>query len=462
MIGYASQLFDGTGRGGKLRQLAREARAQHLRVWIWVREFEGVPPEFVDNGVVQLDRAGVWEWLERRYERLFAEYPEFDGLVLTFHETQYKIFSPRQVRSALAMPDRFARMIDTIEGVCARRGKDFIVRSFLYEPREMEWFKEGYGKASPRAMIQIKCEPHDWQPFYPDDPLIGAFPGRKAIIEFDGSSEYTGRNRVPYTQPEYFERRWRYDQSKGVAGYNIRLDHAGYDAIRTPNEINIYAMSRMAEDASVTGEQIWKEWTRKRYGEAAAPHVEAALRPTFDIVNKSFFALRFWITNHTKLPDFAYADSHIRSRTLAKWYPNEPAHKEMERRLSTPDPELLEQILAEKDEALAAADGCLQALGRAHAWLTPEQFADLYWRLSLLRRTAMVWRLHAEAFFGLKVLQARHRAPGLRERISRALQALSRQAEVSEADPRIGSAPPASAREIRIVVEDLRKRLAAL
>ncbi len=29
--------------------------------------------------------------------------------------------------------------------------------------------KEGYAKTNPHVMIQTKCEPHDLDPFYPDD-----------------------------------------------------------------------------------------------------------------------------------------------------------------------------------------------------------------------------------------------------------------------------------------------------
>ncbi len=100
MIGYASQLFDGTDRGEKLRQLANQAHAQNLRVWIWVREFQDVPDRFLENRVVQLDRPGFWDWLASRYEEVFTKYPEFDGVILTFHETQYKVFDPKQVASA--------------------------------------------------------------------------------------------------------------------------------------------------------------------------------------------------------------------------------------------------------------------------------------------------------------------------------------------------------------------------
>jgi hypothetical protein len=461
MIGYASELFNGTERGSQLTRLTDAAHAEKLKVWIWVREFENVPPEYMAGGMVQMDRPGFWEWLAGRYQHLFSAYPSFDGLMLTFEESPYQIFNPAKVASSLPIPDRFARLIDTIDEVCRRFHKEFIVRSFFYEPEQMEWFREGYAKTNSHVMVQTKCEPHDWDPFYPDDSMIGAFPGRKQIIEFDGSSEYTGKNRIPYTQPEYFERRWRYDLGKpGVDGYNIRVDHAGYDALHTPNEINIYAMWRLTQDPHVTAAEVWKEWTEKRYGKAAAPEIEQALRPTFDIVNLSFFALQFWITAHSSLPSFSYADEHLHSRSLAKWCPGEPKYKDLEGRLAQPDPELLERILAEKDAAIALAHGALRHLQNSKPLISPEQYDDLYWRLSLAERTAIVWKLHAEALFGFKVLACGHQVPGLAERVQRALTALQEEADVSDRDPRIGTAPPASAREIRDFVVDLGARMA--
>jgi hypothetical protein len=147
---------------------------------------------------------------------------------------------------------------------------------------------------------------------------------------------------------------------------------------------------------------------------------------------------------------------------MAKWYPEEPKYKELEDRLARPDPQLLERILAEKDSAIALAQGALQHLYNAKAHLTPAQYDDLYWRLSLAERTAVVWKLHAEALFGYKVLAAGHRVPGLVERVARAMAALQAEAGLSDTDPRIGTAPPASAREIRDFVADLGTRMANL
>lgn len=457
MIGEVSQLYDGTDRGNNLRKLASEAHALGLRVWIWIHELEyDVPAHYLTGKAVHLDRPGFWNWLASKYEKLFNDYPEFDGMILTFHETEYKIFRDNEVRSELSMPERFAKMINTIDHVCARHNKDFVVRSFLYEPRELQWFAEGLKIVHPRVMLQSKCVPHDWQPFYPHNSIIGKFPERKLIVEFDCSSEFTGKNRIAYTSPEYFEHRWRHDLSQpGMVGYNARIDHDGYDALYTPNEINIYTLYRMTENSQIKAGDIWKEWTTKRYGDEAAILVEKALRLSFDIVNKSFFVLEFWITNHSKLPSFGYADGHISSRTIAKWKPKEPKYQQLEKQLNYPDVELLERILAEKDEAIALADEALFYLRRAKPFLTGEQYDDLYWRLDLLRRVATVWKLHAEAFFGYKVLACGHKVPGLKQRIHRALNGLYHQAKVSEITG-ITEKPPASSEEIRKVADELK------
>jgi len=76
-----------------------------------------------------------------------------------------------------------------------------------------------------------------------------------------------------------------------------------------------------------------------------------------------------------------------------------------------------------------------------------------------LERTAVVWKLQAEALFGYKVLAAGHAVPGLSERVKRALAALLNEAAISDRDPRIGNDPPASAGEIRKFVADIRKGL---
>jgi hypothetical protein len=361
------------------------------------------------------------------------------------------------------MPNRFNKLISTIHDVCLSYNKELVVRTFLYEPIELEWVKQGLLKSNRNVIVQSKCVPHDWDPYYPHNPLIGAFPENRQIVEFDCSSEFTGKNRIPYTSPEYFAYRWHYGlQTEEVVGYNARLDHGGFDALYTQNEINVYTLHRLTENPDLSASDIWKEWITLRYNSQVLPYLKAALAPSFEIVNKSFFPLKFWITNHSILPSFKYADGHISSRTLAKWIPDNPYYKEIENRLNHPDPELLEMILAEKDSAIALAEESLHALVNAKPYLTATQYDDLYWRFFLLHRTAIVWKLHAEAFFGYKLLQEHYEIPGLEERVARAISALHREAEVSEKIPGMEEVPPTSAVEIKEVAAELNKKLISI
>ena len=181
---------------------------------------------------------------------------------------------------------------------------------------------------------------------------------------------------------------------------------------------------RLTEDPNIKATDIWEEWITLRYNAKAFPSLKEALAPSFEIVNKSFFPLQFWITNHSKLPKFKYANGHISSRTIAKWKPDQTIYKELENRLNHPDPNLIEMILAEKDSAIALAEEALQSLQPAKSYLTSEQYDDLYWRIFLLHRTAIIWRLHAEAFFGYKVLHEGYQVPGLKSRVRRAIASL--------------------------------------
>ncbi len=461
MIYRVSQLYQAPERAERLKQLSREAQTLDLKVWIWVHELEeDVPDRYLEEDAVYIDRPGFWEWLQTKYENLFIDFPGFDGIILTFHETRFKLFSNEEVKSSLSMPNRFAKMINTIHSACIKYDKDFVVRSFLYEPQEMDWFSQGLEKVDEEVILQSKCVPHDWQPYYPHNYIIGKFPNRPLIVEFDCSSEYTGKNRIPYTSPDYFTYRWGYAIGQpGVIGYTARLDHGGYDAVYTPNEINLYTLYRLTQNPALSAEQIWRDWLEARYNSTAAPLLQKALEPSFEVVNKSLFVKKFWITNHSKLPDFDYANSHIQSHSTAKWMPQDTTLKRIELRLANPDMPSLEWILAEKDTAVVLAAEGLQYLEKAQKYLNPQQYNDLYWRLALLQRVAVVWRLYAEAFFAYKVLTGGNEVPGLRERIKRVIDTLALYSNSRTNIPGLHSKPPASVKEVQTVTEELKNML---
>ena len=451
MIANVPHLFNEPVRARILMMLADEAHKYDLKVWLWLHELEGVPDQFLADGRIQIDKEGFWDWLAARYERLFTKCPVFDGIMLTFHETEYKIFRDSEVQSSLSIPERFARMINTIDDVCAKYDKDFVVRSFLYEPKELQWFSDGLKKVHSRVMLQAKCMPHDFSPHYPHNPIIGRYRRRKLIVEFSPSEGFYGASTMPFASPEYFEWRWRYDLAQpGVVGYNARLDQS-VDALNNPQEIDLYTLYRMSEDSKITSKDIWDEWTRLRYNEKAAPYIEEALKVTREMSEKALYFKKFWVIRHSGIPDFFYASGHITSRSLVKWAQENPEYRKTEKKLLHPDPQFFEDLLREKDEAMALVHRSLGHLEKARPYLRDDQYIHLVRWMNIAERNIVLVRLWTEAFFGFKVLAEGHEVPGLKQRVERAVDALLLQAEASEIDPR-----PQSAGVLRRAALDIR------
>ncbi|WP_339713015.1 hypothetical protein [uncultured Kriegella sp.] len=403
LYGTGARKTEKNGVGEKLRELAKYAHDKDLKVWIWTHELADVPAKYLKEGIVQMDAPGFWKWLEDRYAKMFLDFPEFDGLMMTFHETQYKIFDNSEVASKLSMPDRFQKLINSIYKSCKKNKKELIVRTFVYEPEQLEWLKQGLDNVSDDIMVQSKCIPHDWEPFYPHNPLIGAFRNKKQIVEFDCSSEYTGRNHIPYTSPEYFSYRWKYDMTfPKVVGYNARLDHAGFDALFTPNEINIYTLAKITQNPEMSPDEIWVNWAKERYGQGASKGIIDVLKPSFDIVNKLFFPQGVWFTRHSWLPAFDYADSHI--SYINKWYKEE--YIDVTEELTNPNMETFSQVREEKDEAIRLIQKSLWQLLSVKGKIKEKEYNDLQERFTLLLQTGLIWKSHITAFMGLKLLKS--------------------------------------------------------
>ena len=386
-------------QGKQLKKVAQLARERGIETWIWVHELEDIPDTFKIANKVNLDHEGLWGYLAKRYEKIFQDYPEFAGLQITFHETEYKIFDNDQVVSKMSMPDRFEQLIKTLNDVCLKFKKKLVIRTFLYESAEYEWVKEGLLKSDNSIYVQIKCVANDWQPFFTHNTMIGAFPNKKQIIEYDASAEYMGRNFIVWAAPHYFQYRWKHAvQFPQVVGYNVRLDHSGYDALFTPNEINIYALSKLMDDPAYDMEQLWREWASKKYGEEASAAAMEILRPTFDMVNKLYFPQGVWFGNHSKLTHYEYAENRI--PYIAQW---DKSWQPLVDELMNPTKETLLRLVAEKDEALVLVQKALWKLQESKPLFKESDFEDLNERLLFQLHLTMLYKSNVKLYWGVKL-----------------------------------------------------------
>ena len=375
------------------------AHSKSMTVHVWTHEFAGIPPE-VTREKNWFDKPAVWDLLDKRYTKLFEVMPDLDGVVLTFHETEIKVFD---VKSKLPLAERVAKLINHLHAVCKKSEKTLVVRTFAYEPKEVEGIAKAFAMIDPDIVLMSKCVPHDWEIFYPHNLSIGRYSDRKHIIEFDPGAEFYGKGHVPYLYPEYLHFRLQYARARNTYGYVARVERQGDNPPAVPgigknsglNEINLYAMKRFSEDPSVTPDQVWKEYMGKRVG--SGPHVEPlieAMKLTDDVLNRCYFMLGCWYNNHSKLPGKGYADSHI--QYMRKW---NAAYDPVCARLKNPDARTVVEVFRESAESVTLAQRALGKLNEARKAGLPDKHFKVYEeQLTKLLATAKTWEQHRNAY----------------------------------------------------------------
>lgn len=391
-------------RSRHIEQLTAEAHRQGIKALFWTHEISQVPEGLLREGKADLDKEELWEYLTHKYERAFQRVPHIDGMVLTLRETPYAVFLDDRAASSMCKAERVAKLINCLFAVCRKHGKELIVRTFVYEPGELAWVKEGLEQTPDAVVVQTKEIPHDWQPFYPHNALINAFPTRKHLLETHLAAENGGGDDLLYCHPGYTKYRFDYSRRNGMNGVVARVDWGEAHALGGPNEINIYAASRYLQEPGVSPDTVWHEWACAHYGAPAAPYVVSALCRTFDICNKTFHVKGFWYTKSSPA-GYEYIRRSLWTRSSVKWDPTNRELKELEYQLQHPTPETLQAVLAEKDEAIALARATIADIDKAGFFTDARKYQVLKRRAELLWRISEIWRGLTQAYFGLRVFE---------------------------------------------------------
>jgi len=403
----AEELWEGKGSAAKLELVRKAAALAHkrdLKVDIWTHELSGLPKDrFRDpSGKKVVLSPELWKWVEEKYERLFKLVPDIDGLVLTFAETDYSVYSDSVV-SGEAPPQRVARLIKVMADICSRRDKLLVVRTFVYEPREIEFMHEALQAVAQQVganvVVMTKCVPHDWTPYYPFDPLLGNVSGLRQVVEIDLGEEFTGQSRLLHCEVDYVKCVMDYARDRDVIGAVARVERLENHALGTPNEVNLHAFSRLTQDGGLSADELWREWSVKRYGARPAPHVVRALRRTYEITNLTYFPLEYWIADHSQVPTWAYAVGHISSRQNAKWIPS-PKQILARDELLAPTGDTLVKIDNEKDLAKKMLEMSRKDLGLGYTeGLANAEYDRLRRYFDLAEENIEVFRYHNLSLF---------------------------------------------------------------
>jgi hypothetical protein len=316
----------------------------------------------------------------------------------------------RQARFAsypFCAPEDFVAEILAGYGLGASRaGKSFSVLTFSH----YKWQEELLIRALKRVdrnlpiVLDHKCVPGDWTPQRLTNNVLAAFPAWPALMMFDGAGEYWGQCRIPYCYPEEIAHRVRHalelNPSIGELGMRVMWHYGA--VFGNFNEINLFALAKLAQNRDADIGEIWGEWAAGRFGggEPAAAAV-AALRRTAQICNLIFYVDGAWVFSHSELSDLAYLESHIvnYSKSIIEWNADDFRTKGRLRELVLrPSAYTLAWLLEDRAEAARLAQLSLGEVRTARSSIPQAEYEKLSYQLELLLDIAVMASLHMELF----------------------------------------------------------------
>jgi hypothetical protein len=387
-----------------LRHIGDLAKAKGIPYYLWVHEFDDVPNRFLKNGKVDMDDPGLFPYLEERYERLLKAVPDAAGLVLTLHESDFKVFREGDVSSRDDVPTRIYRVAIFFHDLLKRHNKQLILRNFFYEPMEMEYCKNAIARLPDDIIIMSKDTTHEFQPFYPWDPLHGDVGKKKQIIEIDLGTEKAWDNRGAYAQTDYIRRVVLRAREKGLSGLvgraRLPWDHPFQDS----HEVNLYAFSRFLQNPDLSVDVVLTDWSNRRYPAEAAPYIVSAMKRSEFINHHGRWHLEYWFTKSigAEWANYNYYFSRVVARSRYKWT-LAPADKELEEKLYHPDEATFQKLVAEKEEVIAEVRASQADLRQAARYCTAEQIAPLEEDFRFLLDAARLQREWIRAYFAQRM-----------------------------------------------------------
>jgi hypothetical protein len=405
-----------------LRHIGDLATAKGIPYYLWVHEFDDVPKRFLvdrdtpaveDPGFVgapkrvkrvNMDDPELMKYLDDRYERLIQAVPGCAGFVLTLHESDFKVFRNSDVISSNDVPARIRKVTMVVYNVLKRHNKQLILRNFFYEPQEMEYFKEALNGLPDDIIVMSKDTTHEFQPFYPWDPLHGETGKKRQIIEIDLGVEKAWSTHGAYAQTDYIRRVVQRAQEKGLVGLVGRARLSWDQPFEDSHEVNLYAFSRFMQDPDLSVDTVLTEWAAKRYPVEAVPYIVSAFKRTEFINHHGRWDLEYWFTKGIgeEWGNYPYYFSRVLVRSRYKWS-HDPADKALEEKLSHPDAATFQKLVAEKDEVIAQIHESQNDLRQAARYLTTDQLAPLEEDFNFLLDCALLQREWVRAYFAQRM-----------------------------------------------------------
>ena len=419
-------------RRESIRRIADFAHAHGLDLLVWDHElvYPSCLPDFYpeikgEEYPICFSQSFWDDFLRGKLEELFLLVPELDGITLTFAETRgYNLLDHAGCQcercTDVTADSKLLRVMGIFAEVCREFGKTLEVRSYNESPAAAEAIKRALLAAPEDVTIVTKYTYVDFRGVhYPDNPMIGCF-SQPEVVEFTLAPEGNGYGYLPALLGDFYGKRIRFAEDRGVKGFVGRLDyhlqfshahffHSGSSILTfdTENEFNIFLFSELLWHPRKSIEALWQTWAEGRYGTEAADTVVPALKRTADITQGIYYV--DGIHGPSQLDQVTMPDTMrkvFEDNFLVRFDPGDAGISVRTARLIHPDENTVSAMVKEKKQAEKLARLSLRNIESVRKHIPVEEYKNLYRRVSLAVESCILWRWVTESFLRLEMWEA--------------------------------------------------------
>lgn len=362
-----------------------------IKMYQWHHEldlpdgFQQAYPEILNSyGDVEVSHPRVKDFLENKIQDFFHTYPLMDGIVLTLHETKVPLLKLKDQK--LGKVERVKYVTQILYETCKRLGKDLIVRPFASIEEDYILMTHAYEQISQEMPIMDKWTQFDWSLTLPNNAFYHKIQKNPLMVEADIFGEYFGRGRLPLLLKEHIPEKVAYCKSFQPTGYAARIDRAGETPFGDVNEVNIHIFKACMDGLSP--ECATTRFFKERYGDAGDAVMELMLG-TEQIQKQTFYIRGYYFSQGSLFPELNHSKNHFYFEMMRK-NPNIASNEWfIPRGWKNPT---VEEMVAEKDSAVALAECAYEKLLLLKERLLPEDYQQLLSKFTNLKLVTQIWR----------------------------------------------------------------------
>ncbi len=379
-------------RQATFHRFGEKCRALGLRFGLWDHEIMGpkglldlLPELRAADGLIDLEKPILYDLIREKCGEFLDLFPWVNEIVLTLTETEHVV--AQRPFSKTPPAERIRRVLQAVADATEPRGRTLVIRPFSAIRADELFVRDAVGSLKAgRVAMMYKTEPFDWNPFLPNEELIGSVPRYEVRAETDGGAEYYGQADFPCCYARFIAWRLEAALAKGATVVALRVDRgSGHNALGHPlNEVNVIAPTRVLLGREKTVDAAWQAWLRERHG-GGDPALAGILEQTFEVIKKAFYVNQQSLSHRAftnmdfgkHILTFGLFEEDISLAHLSDHWSMIPSRRTLTHAA----------MLAEKEEALALAKGIRADFERLGTGLRPdsrEAIADSLDRLSLL------------------------------------------------------------------------------